>query len=58
MKQMCYHCKYRGEIFRINNLDRLPYCHCENEEVLKADGYTGWGTLRVIFDVCNKFKKR
>jgi len=54
IKQICYNCIYRGNIFKI---DGLSHCHCEHpNKKVSGDKTTGWDTLRTFWDTCDSFK--
>lgn len=56
VRRICYNCKYRGEMFRINN---MGHCHCEHpDDNFSGDKTTGWDTLREFWATCDGFEQR
>ena len=53
LKEQCYICEFRGEIFRVHN---FPHCHCGHPSIPEIEW--GWGTLKTIFEKCKLFSKR
>ena len=59
-KRKCYNCAYAGKQFKIGKLSHL---HCENKELYNQEkndsGVTsGWDSLRVFSDTCDKYSKK
>jgi hypothetical protein len=52
IKRKCYNCKHASKGFKVN---RLTHHHClETTELKGVKGMTGWETLRVYSDTCDK----
>lgn len=55
-RRICYNCKHRGNLFRINGLTHL---HCQNPDIHKEEEFesgkkSAWDTLCEFWWTCRK----